>query len=107
MRTQLKMTRGRGFHLNFTNGLTLSVQIGAGNYCDNYNEPFDGEGPLPSSTCAEIAVWPQSGDFVNIKGDSVGGYVPVQDLFLLMTVLSSLPQDATESQIEDAITGVL
>ena len=29
-------TMRKGFHMTFENGLTISVQWGAGNYCDNH-----------------------------------------------------------------------
>ena len=35
MKTGYKITNGKGFHISFTNGLTISVQFGPGNYCSN------------------------------------------------------------------------
>lgn len=29
------ITRGKGFHVQFANGVTVSVQFGPHNYCDN------------------------------------------------------------------------
>jgi hypothetical protein len=107
MHTQLRLTNGRGFHLNFPNGVTLSVQIGAGNYADNYNHSFSDEGPLPPSGLAEIAVWPTSGDMVNINGDSVAGYVPIEDVLSMVPMLSALPNGATATQIEDCVAVAL
>ena len=34
-RHAFKITRGRGFHMTFANGITASVQWGYGNYCEN------------------------------------------------------------------------
>jgi len=31
------ITDGKGFHMTFANGYTISVQWGRGNYCDNYD----------------------------------------------------------------------
>ena len=74
-------TMNKGFHMTFANGLTVSVQWGAGNYCDNHfpaNADFSFSKPAESDT-AEVAVWdkdekwidPQS--FVNyeIGGDGM------------------------------------
>lgn len=32
-----RITRGKGFHVSFPNGYTVSVQFGPGNYCDHYD----------------------------------------------------------------------
>ena len=32
-----KITEGKGFHMTFANGWTVSVQWGSGNYCPNYS----------------------------------------------------------------------
>lgn len=48
----------KGFHVQFENGWTASVQWGTGNYCSNKNlrvSPVP-EGPQSSAT-AEIAAW--------------------------------------------------
>jgi len=41
MMNEFRITQGKGFHLNFPNGVTLSTQFGAGNYGDNYDEDFE------------------------------------------------------------------
>ena len=51
-------TMRKGFHITFENGLTASVQWGAGNYCDNHF-PDDCDFSCSkdaSSTTAEVAV---------------------------------------------------
>ena len=32
--------KNKGFHITFNNGLTISVQFGAGNYCSNKEESY-------------------------------------------------------------------
>ena len=51
-------TMRKGFHITFENGLTASVQWGAGNYCDNHlPEDFDFSCSKDAeSTTAEVAV---------------------------------------------------
>lgn len=71
--TGFQITSGKGFHLTFPNGVTLSTQIGGGNYCSNRDYPIT---PMPytdknylknimelppSSNC-EIMVWIGEGD---------------------------------------------
>ena len=71
------ITGGKGFHITFENGYTVSVQFGPGNYCDNYkvkigrDEKAAGEG---GSRNAECAVWASDGDLIKYKkwgGDTV------------------------------------
>lgn len=54
---KFKSTERKGFQITFENGLTVSVQWGAGNYCDNrYNPNFS---RTKDAACenAEVAVW--------------------------------------------------
>ena len=55
----LRITYGKGFHLAFSNGVTVSVQFGPGNYCDNYNMPlrYDNNYKILESEDAEVAAW--------------------------------------------------
>ena len=51
-------TMRKGFHMTFANGLTASVQWGAGNYCDNHC-PVDMDFTFSKdaeSNTAEVAV---------------------------------------------------
>jgi hypothetical protein len=79
----ITITQNKGFHLEFENGITISVQIGAGNYCDNYNEEFGFEKSARkvSSSDAEIAIWDRENNwFVFDGGDTVKGRVTTSDL---------------------------
>lgn len=50
-------TQRKGFHMSFKNGLTVSVQFGAGNYCDNrWDTDFTRKKDAKSSD-AEVAIW--------------------------------------------------
>lgn len=69
------ITKARGFHLKFSNGWTVSVQFGPGNYCDNYHLDFDEystSGPLhktvPPSATAEVAAWDKDGNWHKFAG---------------------------------------
>lgn len=93
--TSMRITDGKGVHFTFDNGLTISIQIGGGNYSENYNEPigarFDRGYVLPESSTAEIAVWGSDGNMLNIDGDIVKGYVPVGRVLDFVQYLRSLP----------------
>ncbi len=93
--SKLAITQGKGFHLSFDNGYSLSVQIGQYNYCDNYAASLDEGGLLQSTTFeaaiidkdGELIVWPDgSGE----SYDTVGGYTPIADLPKWISYVSSL-----------------
>lgn len=69
------ITDGKGFHIKFENGWTVSVQFGRGNYCDHYRSSAS-YGYAGKSETAEIAAWDKSGEFYVFEGgDNVRGYV--------------------------------
>lgn len=41
MRPGFRITSGKGFHMSFRNGYSVSVQFGRGNYGDNYEMGMD------------------------------------------------------------------
>lgn len=54
----------KGFHITFKNGWTVSIQIGAGNYCDNYDLMLEKsmlelikKKPDMESNTAEVWAW--------------------------------------------------
>lgn len=53
------ITAGKGFHMTFSNGITISVQWGPGNYCDNRHMTYheEKEAGEKGSDTAEIAIW--------------------------------------------------
>lgn len=92
-------TMRKGFHMTFPNGLTVSVQWGAGNYCDN-RFPKDMDFTFSKdaeSDTAEVAVIDQDGKFIdpqqffcydiNSDGNVAGYFTPTQVVELLENVL--------------------
>lgn len=85
-----RITGGKGFHLTFANGYTISVQFGYGNYCDNYYADFDFYKTPASkidlkSENAEIAIWDANGhwctkDFFDDLQDNVKGRVSANEV---------------------------
>lgn len=103
----LRITDGKGFQATLGNDLTISVQIGRGNYSDNYGfrTAISADNPLPPSTCAEIAVWDVSGTWLEFDEGEVKGYVPVDDVFRFIGFLQSLPDDLTIVEVRLACKG--
>ncbi len=101
----MRINDGKGFGLTFDNGITISVQIGGGNYCDNYGEPIGRFSrpenyELPASKTAEIAAWDETGNWLTLGDDEIRGYVPVEDVFRFAALLQSLPSDLEKAEIE-------
>jgi hypothetical protein len=89
-----KITFGKGFHVTFDNGWTVSVQIGGGNYCANYDEPIGGLAlnsayELPPSATAEIAAWGPDGNWHDFGGDTVAGYKTPAEVLGFMQEIAS------------------
>ena len=99
-----RITGGKGFHVTFDNGWTVSVQFGCFNYCANRSDAFDldvhdlleqdklaaGRG----SVTAETAVWgpdgkPGAGDWC--MGDRAQGWPPPAHVLRLMTWAAAQP----------------
>jgi hypothetical protein len=77
-----RSTVHKGFHMKFTNGYTISVQWGAGNYCENRSLhehdsiEWKNRDAVYDSPDAEIAVWDVNGEDLKFdNGDLVKAYV--------------------------------
>jgi len=93
------ITRGKGFHVSFENGWTVSVQFGGGNYCDNYDDGIGREVKSNPSTTAEVAILSPSGELIELPdGDTVLGWqTPAQVLSLLIETAERPSVEALES----------
>lgn len=59
-----RIVKNKGFHIDFSNDVTISVQFGQVNYCSNYmTGHYNGEKPA-KSVDAEVAVIDRGGNFV-------------------------------------------
>lgn len=86
----LHITSKHGFHLQFENGWTVSVQWGPYNYCENYFMRYTLDGKdVPSeesypdsyqSKDAEIAAWDSSGEWFDFGDDTVKGWVSADEV---------------------------
>lgn len=79
-------TQGKGFQMTFENGNTISVQWGAGNYCENGRTDMMAWFNTKArdidikSTDAEIAVWDKDGNWIT----NVKGYMSADEVLSLM-----------------------
>ena len=74
--SNFRLCRNRGFQITFENGYTVSVQFGAGNYCDNQSDALRKPTDIKSAAdleCgnAEVAILDQNNNFIGFA--STGG----------------------------------
>ena len=90
-----KITNGKGFHITFPNGVTVSVQFGVANYCANYPTLILTDITSESikqaeagSHDAEIAIWDKDGNWITKKfkqnEDNIIGYQSPNDLLKIL-----------------------
>ena len=94
-----KITDGKGFHVTFENGYTVSVQWGGNNYCDNRHCDLSNEF-LGKEGCAnaDVAAWPENGErnYVKLTGDdncesNIGWQSPAEVLAILNRIAALPP----------------
>ena len=89
----------RGFKYTLTNGYTLSVAFGAGNYCDNRDKPLFEDETWYESADFEVAVFEPNDEIVDLLppkeeggwSDQVIGFVPAAALPMLISALKFWP----------------
>jgi len=95
----------KGFHVEFENGYSVSVQFGGGNYCENRwllgGGDYNLGDSVPESKTAETAlmVGPDN-DFVEYKGREVQGYQNAKDVLELLVYAESLPNSEDQAIID-------
>lgn len=81
-----KITEGKGFHMTFANGWTVSVQWGQGNYCENrYKEVTKN---LKCSD-AEVAAWDKNGIWHRFEHDSVEGHLSANEVAEFISMIAA------------------
>jgi len=80
----LKSTENKGFQMTFTNGYTISVQFGRGNYCEHKTKmprPYKKAPSLWESKDAEIAVFDPKGNCIALEGTNYAlGYLNADEV---------------------------
>ena len=81
---------GKGFQITLANGWAVSVQFGAGNYCENrsygYNIPEFG-----SSPDAEIAAWDANNNWHDFGSDQVKGWCSADEVVAFLAEVAAFP----------------
>ena len=101
-----KITSGKGFHITFQNGWTVSVQWGPGNYCENrnfsvYSQDADREAGKQGSENAEIMVWNHDGNSPKISShDTVRGWVTPDSLIEVLGMIQQMDASTPLAEIE-------
>lgn len=99
------ITQHKGFRLNFSNGYSVSIQWGPGNYCDHYrrHEWYAAKNADHSweSNTAEVAVLDPSDKFVSWTPgervvDDVQGYLSADKVAELIALVSSYRSGISE-----------
>lgn len=99
----MKITENKGFQMTFDNGLTISCQMGSGNYCNNrdYNRGFRAEMRQPITECnnCEVAIWDENDKWITGEifreiemestEDAVAGWVDTMTVAKLIAYVSS------------------
>lgn len=88
---------GKGFHIRFENGWSVSVQFGPGNYCDNYDMKIgwdDEKAGQDGSSNAECALIDPDGNLVHREewGDSVSNRSTPAEVLALLNEAASMPK---------------
>lgn len=98
------ITAGKGFHITFDNGYTVSVQWGWGNYCDLRNDHKARESiirgvlqEVTESRTAETAAWGPDGEFLD--GD-VNGFQSPAEVLAFLNRVAALPAILTSRERE-------
>lgn len=81
----------KGFQMTFANGYRVSVQWGAGNYCENYSLG-DYSIIAPNSMTAETAIIGSDNNFHEYKGDDVQGRQTPEEVLETMLYAANLPR---------------
>jgi len=88
-----RITFGKGFHVEFENGVTVSTQFGEGNYCNNRNGIERTEMGFVECEDSEVAIWGKEGEWLTreyyhsineIAGDDVKGSVSPKELLNIL-----------------------
>ena len=105
----IRICDNKGFHMDLPNGVTVSVQLGPGNYCDNNHAAWDAAKKAMDSDenwgsdtaeCAAYVTgsnlaWVAVPGYTDAGGDDVGGYMNVSQVLDFINRASQL--DATKN----------
>ena len=84
-----KITNNTGFHVTFENGVTVSVQFGPANYCENKKlDILENYDIKLSCENAEVAIFIKNGKWITKEykdaGDEILGWVGVEEVLKIL-----------------------
>jgi hypothetical protein len=79
----------KGLQMVFSNGWTVSVQFGEGNYCQSRTD----EHGQTSSETAEIAAWNHKNEWFKFPSDNVKGWCKPEEVARFVHAISTAPKD--------------
>lgn len=97
------ITQHKGFTLTFANDYQVSVQFGAGNYCDRrYDGFFEAAGvDRWASMDAEVALFRPDGSFVRLtQHDTVKGYATPDEVAKIIAIAATDPESLAVKHTE-------
>ena len=99
-----RITSGKGFHITFGNGWTISAQFGPGNYAGNRDLDIhhdDVKAGERGSATAEIAAWGADGEMIEMPGgDTVEGWATPERVAELIADISAREPTGGKSRSE-------
>jgi len=104
-----KLCTDKGFHIGLSNGFTVSVQFGRGNYCEHYNDSNWQKPNEGSSFDAETAIFSPKDDLIPVNGETVQGWQQPDDVVRLLTVVARQKPTVTRIRMQkgEAVTTVI
>ena len=119
----MRICDNKGFHLDLPNGVTVSVQMGPGNYCDpdvsnaDFDAPkkaIDGGGHWGSNTaeCAAYVTgsnlsWVAVPGYTDVGGDDVAGFLNVEGVLDFINRASQLVPSANPDSLGNRMMAIL
>jgi hypothetical protein len=102
-----KISQGKGFQITFSNGWTVSVQFGSGNYCENSSIDYNPFAPERSeSKDAEIAAWDGNGEWHDFGHDTVKGYCSADEVADFIAMIKA-KEPAVKQLGDGVVQGIL
>ena len=100
-----RICQGKGFHIRFENGYTVSVQFGPGNYCENRYTRIgdeDEQAGRKGSINAECALIDPAGELVyrDEWGGEVSAYSTPAEVLALMNEAANMDSGETECNLD-------
>lgn len=111
----LSITRNSGFQMTFSNGWTVSVQWGPGNYCENRDHStmedlaahFRGDSKaFTQCVNAEVAAWDKDGNWHKFEHDEVMGWLTADQVAAFIAGIAcgqgciARPEEVEPEQLE-------